>query len=446
VRKISFRHALGNRDVSIATPLGDGEPPGAREPALRLTDPAAGISEQPAPLRFSLGRVAIVAAVLGAVINLLTPVDPHLNLDSRAFEAIARSLLAGQGFVYREPLLHGLPFYAFRSTGYAAFLALGLWLGGVTAAVALQGALQGVSAALVGDLAGRWAGTRAAWLAFAIRFVWPAGWFHAGQLMSEGFFEFTTLLAVWLAVRTAERRGLRWAVAAGVMTGVAVLTRPVGLGCALAITAWLCVRFPRGAAALALAALLTWLPWPLRNAQRLHAWVPFLTSGGVASWNTHSGNPPSVAWSYMAQHTDLGEVGLDRHFREAAFEIIRSDPMAFVRRLGRGCIEYVGPIFYRGREVWLHRFALLALIPALFWADTRRRLVLPGLVWAGEGLLMLPIALHSRYRFPTEWCVIVAAAVGLDAAAGRWGTRRAGALALGALLLCIAFTLAVARG
>jgi hypothetical protein len=106
----------------------------------------------------------------------------------------------------------------------------------------------------------------------------------------------------------------------------------------------------------------------------------------------------------------------------------------------------VGPLFYRGREVWLHRFALFALLPALVWADTRRRLVLPGLVWAGEGLFMLPIALHSRYRFPTEWCVIVGAAIGLEAAAGRWGTRRAGVLALGALLLCIAFTLAVARG
>jgi hypothetical protein len=393
-----------------------------------------------------LGRVAIVSAVIGAVINLLTPVDPHLNLDSRAFEAIARSLLAGQGFVYREPLLHGLAFYAFRSPGYSAFLALGLWLGGVTAAVALQGALQGVSAALVGDLAGRWAGPRAAWLAFAIRFAWPAGWFHAGQLMSEGFFELTTLLAVWLAVRTGEGRQLRWALAAGVAVGVALLTRPVGLGCALALAAWLCVRHPRGAAVLALAALLTWLPWPLRNAQRLHAYVPFLTSGGVTSWTTHSGHPPSVAWDYMAQHTDLGEVGLDRHFRVATLEIVRADPMGFARQLGRGLLEYVGPLFYRGREVWLHRFALLALLPALLWADARRRLVLPGLVWAGEGLFMLPIALHARFRFPSEWCVIVAAAIGLEATAERWGTRRAGVLALGALLLCIAFTLAVARG
>jgi hypothetical protein len=390
--------------------------------------------------------VAVVAAVLGAVLNHFTRVDPYFNHDSHSFEAIARSLLAGHGFVYHEPLLPGLPFYAFRSPGYSAFLALGLWLGGLTAALALQGALNGLSAALVGDLAGRWAGTRAAWLALAIRFVWPAGWFHAGQLMSEVFFEFTTILTVWLVVRAADRRGLRWAIAAGVTAGVMVLTRPVGLGCALPVAAWLCVRDPRGAAALALAMLLTWLPWPIRNAQRLHTYVPFLTSGGVASWNTHSNRPPDDAWDYMVRHTELGEVGLDRHFRAEALEIIRDDPRGFARRLVRAALIYLGPLTDRGRGVWLHRFALLALLPALLWADVRRRLLVPGLVWAGEGLFMLPIALHSRYRFPSEWCVIAAAAIGLDAAAAHWGARRTGVLALLALLLCVAFTLAVARG
>src|ERR1041384_1636336 len=181
-------------------------------------------------------------------------------MDSQAFEAIARSLLAGHGFVYQEPLLHGLKFFAFRSPGYSAFLALGLWLGGVTAAVAIQGALNGVSAALVGDLANRWAGARAAWIAFALRLVWLpggglprgltgagaraawiafalrlvwlAGWFHAGQLMSESFFELTTILVVWLAVRAAAEQRLRWAIAAGGVATLAVLTRPVGIGCA----------------------------------------------------------------------------------------------------------------------------------------------------------------------------------------------------------------------
>ena len=67
------------------------------------------------------------------------------------------------------------------------------------------------------------------------------------------------------------------------------------------------------------------------------------------------------------------------------------------------------------------------------------------MVWAGEGLFAVPIAMFARYRFPSEWCVIVAAGVGLEAVASRWGPRRAGAMALAALLLSIGFTLAVAR-
>src|SRR5205814_271751 len=193
--------------------------PGAAAAGRSATSP----SERVGP-GFPLGRVTALAALVGAVVNLLLRTNPYLNMDSRAFAAIARSLLAGHGFVYQEPLLHGLKFYAFRSPGYAAFLALELWIGGVTAAVAIQGALNGVSAALVGDLAGRWAGPRAAWIAFALRFVWIAGWFHYGQLMSEGFFEWTTILVVWLAVRAAAEQRLRWAIVAGVGATLAVLT------------------------------------------------------------------------------------------------------------------------------------------------------------------------------------------------------------------------------
>ena len=394
---------------------------------------------------FMLGWVMVGAAVLSAIINLALGADPHLNPDSHSFEALARSLLSGQGLVYREPLLGGLEFYAFRSPGYSTFLALGLLLGGATGALALQGAIFGASSALVGDLAGRWAGRHAAWFAFALHFAWPAGWFHAGQFMSEVLFEFVTILTVWLAVRAAEDRGLRWAIAAGVAAGLAVLTRPVGLGCALAVVIWLFMRFPRGALALVLAALLTWLPWPVRNAARLHAFVPLLTSGGVAGWNIQGNHPPNVAWNYMAQHTDLGEVGLDRHFGDATVAIIHDDPAAFAQRAGIALVKYVGPLRDRGRDVWLHRFALLALIPALLWGAWRRRLVLPAMVWAFEGLLLVPIAVHARYRFPSEWCVIVAAAIGLEAMRSRWGARRMAAIALGALLLCIVFTLAVAR-
>lgn len=395
--------------------------------------------------RFPLTTVALCAALAGGVINLLLGTDPWLNPDSHSFEAIARSLLAGTGFVYREPMFPSLPLYAFRSPGYSAFLALGLALGGVSAVVALQGAMHGVAAALVGSIAGRWAGARGAWLAFAMYMAWPAAWFHAGQLMSESFFTFSMILTSWLVLRAKQHHGLRWAAAAGVVVAIAILTRPAGLGFAAGAGLWLLLRYPRAAAVFALSAVLAWAPWPIRNASRFHTFVPFLTGGGVAAWNAHSHGRPIDAWTWMSQHTERGELGLDQHFRDETVKIIREDVPGFFHLMARGTLEYLGPLRERDPGAWLHRFALLALLPAALWANWRRRLLLPALVWSGYALVLIPHAMHARYRFPTEWCVVVGAAIGLQAMAVHWGARRTAGLAVGALLLCIAFTVVVAR-
>jgi hypothetical protein len=187
-----------------------------------------------------------------------------------------------------------------------------------------------------------------------------------------------------------------------------------------------------------------WAPWPIRNYVRLHAFVPFQTMGGVALYDSHSDQDPIVAWTYMAEHTDLGEVGLDRHFSRAAVELVRGHPGAFVRRIARAVVDYAGPIFDRRRGIWLHRFAMLAVLPALVWAG-RRRLALPLALWAAFGALLVPIVVNARYRFPSEWCVILGAAIGLSTLSEHVGGRRAALLAGAGLAACIAFTLAVAR-
>ena len=124
---------------------------------------------------FRPGQILVLAAIVGAIVNVLLRPDVYYNADSHSFEALARSLLAGQGLVYREAMIPELPLYAFRSPGYSVFLALGLALGGELGVLVLQGALNGACAVLVGSLAGSWGGSLAAWAAFAIRLAWPAG-------------------------------------------------------------------------------------------------------------------------------------------------------------------------------------------------------------------------------------------------------------------------------
>ncbi len=391
----------------------------------------------PAFDRYPLTWLAILAAVLGVAIVRLFPMDPRLP-DSLAFEAIARSLLAGHGFTYREPMFPGLALYAFRAPGYSVMVALGMLLGGVGSVIAMQGALNGVSAALVGSITGRLAGPRAAWIAFAIRFLWPAAWVHARYETSEILFEFLGVFATWLVMESVERRRVGWAVGAGLACAVSLLVRPVGLATAAVLTVWLWLRFPRAAFGFALALLLGYAPWPVRNLFRFHAVVPFTTTGGVVAWlgteEDGSCTPPFV---WMSKHADMGELALDRGAYAIARAEVRAHPLAAAKRIARGGLIYLGPLRGRYLSLWLHRFAMLAALAALLLAGSRARLGLPAMIWAAQGALLLPLIIVDRYRFPAEWCVVVAAAVGLVELGRRYGPRAAAGFAAVALALCV---------
>lgn len=209
-------------------------------------------------------------------------------------------------------------------------------------------------------------------------------------------FVFTMVLTVWLAMNAASRSSLRWAAAAGVTGTVMMLVRPTGLGLLLVVVLCLGLRFPRGALVLVSSALIAWLPWPVRNHARLHAFVPFQTRGGIALHVTHTDQPPGVDWAYMAEHPGMGEVGFDRYFSRAAIDAIRARPGAFVRRLARGAFEYLGPLRDRRPDTWLLRFALLSLLLGLAWEDSRRRLALPALRDATAIRALLPAPGHTQ--------------------------------------------------
>ncbi len=395
------------------------------------------------PLRW----VALAAALASIGITFALRLDPMMNPDSIAFMALAKSLLAGHGLRYQEPLIPGLDLFAFRAPGYPMFLALGLALGGVSTVIALQGALNGLSAALLGDIARKLGGgPGTAWMAFAIRFASPAAWNHSGLLLTEILYEFACILATWLLLEGIARRRLSWCLAAAATTVIAILCRPVGLGLALGLGIWLLFKFPRAALAYGVATVLLWAPWPIRNARVLHAMIPFTTNGGATAWAGTTDGDVRPAYDWMGANVQLGEVGFDRHFRQLALENTRKDPGAAVRAiLGRGLV-YLGPIRGRSADLWVQRFAMLGALAALALGLFRSRLLLPSLIWAAQGAIMLPIYLIERYRFPTDWCVILAAAIGFSGLADRIGPRR-GSLAVAlALLACIAFSFLLSLG
>jgi len=394
--------------------------------------------------RYPLPWLALAAAAVGACIAPLLPL-PHTQPDTIAFEAIARSILAGHGIRYQEAeFMPGLDLFAFRAPGYPVFLAGVLAFGGFTAVLAIQGALNGLSAALVGAVAGELAGARAAWIAFALRFAWPAAWGHSSVVESEILYEALTVLATWLAVIAMRRRRTRLAVVAGLVTAAAILVRPVGLGLAAALGLWLLFQHRRAAVAFGVACVLAWAPWPIRNAQVLHAVVPFTTNGGATAWAGTTDGDVTPAYVWMGENLALGEVAFDRHFRALTIERIREHPGHVAKMTAQRALIYLGPIRDREPALFVHRFAMLAALVALVLGAWRSSLVLPGLIWLGQGGVLVPVYLIARYRFPTEWCVVVAAAVGIGLVAERWGARRAGLAAGAALALSLLAALVMA--
>jgi 4-amino-4-deoxy-L-arabinose transferase-like glycosyltransferase len=179
-----------------------------------------------------------------------------LGPDAVEYLDIARRLAAGDGFLLAvkafhfggtDVLHHGL---AERPPLYPVLVAGLLLLGfGSLSAQVLNAALTGLAVtltALIGrQLFGREIGLLAAALAIASplvseRMIWP---------MTEALAVSLSLLATWLLMRDVDRPQVRWLGLAGVVLGLAYLTRPTVLSliAALAVTVLVLARDRRTA-------------------------------------------------------------------------------------------------------------------------------------------------------------------------------------------------------
>lgn len=404
--------------------------------------------------KWRIGVIVSVAMLAGAT-AAIHMADPYANPDSHAFEALARSLLAGHGLVYREPMLPGLDLFAFRSPGYGTFLAGCFALGGVRAALAVQGALTGLWALLWAGLAARLGGARAGLLTAAGALGLGLAWRFAGQLMTETLYATLLALAVWLAHAVIERGragrapGAVRVLALGVTLAAAAVTRPAGFALvgACALVAWVTPTARRGLAAALLVALVLWSPWPLRNARVLGTPVVSLTSGGINTWDGASGGRIGEGWRIASEHVALGELGLDRMFWRLALDEARDHPREYALRLALRVRDTVLPPAPRGGQ-WTHALlwgpALAGLVLALRRvAVWRAALGLPLAVWAGHALLAAATVTNDRYRFPTDGVVLMLGGLGVEALIRRYGGTR-GAIAAAACMAA-GLTLALLR-
>jgi hypothetical protein len=204
---------------------------------------------------------------------------------------------------------------------YAVAEALGVprW----TAGRVLQAVIGTIVVALTGAIAARLWGATVGLLAMALGAVSLPLVLDGSTLISEPLFVALELGAV-LAVLRHRRRpsGVGWAVAAGLLVGLAALTRSSGALLAVPLIVAIAARPPGrrllGVAVFAAAAVLIVAPWTLRNAVVLGAFVPVSTETGptlVGTYNASARDAPGCIGCWILLSETPAEMGLARRLR-----------------------------------------------------------------------------------------------------------------------------------
>src|SRR5438094_10325273 len=242
----------------------------------------------PKPLWAVLG----VALVLRIAWVLWVQRDPPTFGDPFIYINAARGIAEGDGY---HVLFWKIP-TAFHPIGYPGWLAGIVWVAktfGLERHEPLlmtlaQGVLGTASVAPVYAITARVVNARAAIVAAALTACFPNLIFYTGVLYSETLYVFGILLAVWIVLRVEWNPVPSLPIVAlfGLVVGLSTLVRPftlplpLFLGVALlrAGASWGDVARVVGVA-LGVAVLVL-VPWTIRNASAVHAFVPVSTNLG----------------------------------------------------------------------------------------------------------------------------------------------------------------------
>jgi 4-amino-4-deoxy-L-arabinose transferase-like glycosyltransferase len=416
----------------------------------------------------SLHRKLLLLALAGLLVRaafLLLEPATSLIADEKVWTNWAiKDLVTGK--VRFSPLRAGLIFYP---PAYPYFIALFHELFGTLTAVKWA---QVVVSALLVPAVGRVGvlvfGERAGLVAASVTAFYPDLVWFSVHFWCEPLF----LALLWWAferlLSADARASTRLALAAGVLWGLATLTRETGLYFAPLAALWLAWRpaapgGPRRAAAFLLAAALTVAPWTYRNWVVHRAFVPVGTAGGLALYQGNSGlTRDEVYERYGAiegrieQYRWARRMGiqaiLDRQptwifekLREEMPRFWEADSLALVH-IARGWYGDVGTAaaVLAWAVLELPYLALLAFFVAGLAASLpdRRGWLLLGFLCFHN---LLHVATHgfARYRLPVMPVLFVVAAwAWVEWRAGRYPalSRRRRALAAG-LAFAFAFSL-----
>jgi len=414
--------------------------------------PRAGPGMTAAGFRRALWGIVLLGLVLRIVYAYVIVKSRPLVGDALEFQQQANLLAAGHGFIAPDPWYahHIARPTADKPPVYTLLEAAISRLGGRTWAwhdlvdVLAGTATVGVTG-LVGQRVGGTRGDRLGLIAAAVAAVYPLLIAADGSLRSESVFALLVTLSLWAALRLRDSPTAARAAVLGAVVALAALTRAEGLLLVILLPFGLAGR-RRGLLSVAVCVLVL-APWLAR------CWIvfgqPVLVStnvGGllagancartyagplIGQWDLYC--VPRAQYVNEAREADrLREIGLDyaRHHADRL-------PAVIAARIGRS-FELFRPwqgvdieVFFEGRDATVERVgvyvyyvvALLAVAGTVLLVRRRG----PWRILLSPLALMLFVAITAygitRFRVAAEPALIVLAAVALDAAIARRGSR-----------------------
>lgn len=385
-------------------------------------------------------------------------------VDSLTFDRLAREILAGGG----GEAFFRAPFYP-----YVLSLIYTLTGGGQAGVVWIQFALGLAAIVPVYLLAERWFGRSAALLTAWIAALYPLRIFFEGEILAVTLFGFLLAWGVWLLWTGSEENSTRRLLWAGLVLGLAVLTRPnllLAMPFLLAGALLPRLRAPEGLwrrlAGTAAVLAVTVAPATLHNWAAEKRVIPVAANGGI---NFYLGNrpgttgqtplPPGLLWQDTVQEPIrsglTGRWEQDRYWWARSSAVIAADPSRWMGLLAAKSLlfwnafessnnkrlEHFTNVSFPSRHYrgWFGALVCLGFAGLVVIVRGRPLLPLVSLL-AGYWLAVTLFFVSARYRLPiVPFLAMTASAAAVELSGWvRSGRGRRAALAATALLAAVA--------
>jgi 4-amino-4-deoxy-L-arabinose transferase-like glycosyltransferase len=437
--------------------------------------------------RFTISLALIALGALAIRIVFVLVVNPKVPTlgDANAYHLLAENLAKGRGYIrpFDDQLLHLRRATAEYPPLFSVLLAIPARLGAHSVKeqrlfVALLGTGTVV---LVGLLGRRVASNTVGLIAAALAALYPMLFLSEATLMAESLYAALVALVLLCAYRAYDDPKLTRFVALGLTVALATLTRAEGLLLGIVVTAPLALwlrnlssraRLARLGVALGVAVVVV-APWTIRNAIRLHAFVPVSNNVATlvdgANCGPTYGGPQLGLW--VESFTQAGRAApsvpkdqacfpgfdiADPHFDEARASSADTRTGVDYARNHLGALPKVAAVrvlrtwgVYAPRQqidfeslegrprAWQMRGTLMYWVLApfaiagAFLLRRRRRLLWP-LIATAVTVTIVAAATYGqqRFRISAEPAILVLAAVTLDALWRRARARRDNAKAV----------------